>query len=167
MGINWNRCFTCQLHELKNTTFCVWSWRNARAYNPGYNAHSTFRFDDVSHPGYGVYIIYGYSMTYVSYSMTYVSYSMTYVSYSMTYVSYSMTFVRQLQHDVTLIIHGIFLYMYMSLGCALKRLQPVWVKIPAANPLVLGQGTLLTLANFWRVLNVNMELQMKTFVSMF
>ena len=59
MGINWNRCFTCQLHELKNTTFCVWSWRNARAYNPGYNAHSTFRFDDVSHPGYGVYIIYG------------------------------------------------------------------------------------------------------------
>ena len=59
MGINWNRCFTCQLHELKNTTFCVWSWRNARAYNPGYNTHSTFRFDDVSHPGYGVYIIYG------------------------------------------------------------------------------------------------------------
>ena len=46
------------LYELKNTTFCVWSWRNARAYNPGYNTHSTFRFDDVSHPGYGVYIIY-------------------------------------------------------------------------------------------------------------
>ena len=26
-------------------------------------AHSTFRFDDVSHPGYGVYIIYGLTNT--------------------------------------------------------------------------------------------------------
>ena len=43
------------LASYKTLRFVCWPWRNARAYNPRNNAHSTFRFDDVSHPGYGVY----------------------------------------------------------------------------------------------------------------